>query len=297
VRNRRSFLETALSLGTAATLRASLWDSPPPLWTDVHHHMYDSRFPADLGATLRPPDATVSDYRLLQKRIGIVRHVAVQPSTYGTDNSCLLDALQRFGPAARGIAVVNPKVTNAELKRLDTAGVRGVRINLVQAGATKPEMIKPLSKRIHDLGWHIQVNASTEQIMANAEIWSRLPVPIVFDHFGHAADTQSPVYRLLCELMQTGKAWTKLSGVETTSKLGPPDYADGSAVARGFMREAPDRLLWGTNWPHSTSTTKPDDLLLFNLLLREWTNSDAMRNKILVDNPQHLFGFPLSPVS
>lgn len=154
--DRRTFLEKLLCLSAAVI--PSLPDA-----TDVHHHIYDSRFPAAPGATLRPPDATVDDYRRLQKRIGITRHVAVQPSTYGTDNSCLLDALSRFGDAARGIAVVDTTVSNSELKRLDAARVRGLRFNLVQAGATSPEMVEPLARRIQALGWHIQVNAPTNR--------------------------------------------------------------------------------------------------------------------------------------
>ena len=290
--NRRSFLGACLPAGLAGIAGvASVSGAPVPAnATDVHHHIYDSRFPPDSSAKLRPPDATVADYRLLQKSLGITRHVAIQPSTYGTDNSCLLDALRQFGPNARGIAVVNPSVSTAELKKLHAAGVRGLRFNLVQAGATTPEMIDPLSKRIADFGWHIQVNASPEQILAGASRWNSLPVPVVFDHFGHAADAQSPVFRLLCTLMQKDKAWTKLSGVETVSKAGPPGYADGARVAKQFMREAPERLLWGTNWPHSTSAVKPDDGLLLNSFM-QWAASDSLRATILVRNPQQLFGF------
>jgi D-galactarolactone isomerase len=289
---RRSFLETYLSAGLAGITGASCAaGAPSPLnTTDVHHHIYDSRFPPDPSATLRPSNATVDDYRLLQKSLGITRHVAIQPSTYGTDNSCLLDALRRFGSNARGIAVVNPTVSNAELKKLDAAGVRGLRFNLVQAGATTPEMIDPLAKRIAALGWHIQVNASTEQILAGASRWNSLPVPVVFDHFGHAAAVESPVFRLLCTLMQKNKAWTKLSGVETVSKSGPPAYVDGGAVAQRLMQEAPERLLWGTNWPHSTSAVKPDDRLLFDAFM-QWAGKDSLRQTILVGNPQRLFGF------
>jgi predicted TIM-barrel fold metal-dependent hydrolase len=290
--HRRSFLETCLSASLAATtgIRQVSGTPVPANATDVHHHIYDSRFPPDPSATLRPPDSTADDYRLLQKTLGITRDVAVQPSTYGTDNSCLLDALRRFGSNARGIAVVNPNVSTAELKKLDAAGVRGLRFNLVQAGATTPEMIDPLSKRVADFGWHIQVNASTEQILAGASRWNSLPVPVVFDHFGHAADVHTPVFRLLCTLMQKNKAWTKLSGVETVSKSGPPAYADGAAVAKQFMKEAPERLLWGTNWPYATSAVKPDSRLLLNAFL-QWAATDSLRTTILVRNPQQLFSF------
>ena len=138
----------------------------PANTADCHHHIYDSRFPPDRNAKLRPENATVADYRLLQKRIGIARHVIVQPSTYGVDNRCLLDALRQFGRAtARGVAVVNTNVSDAELKEMDAAGVRGIRFNMQPAGVTTREMIKPLSKRIAGLGWHIQVNAPAEQIL------------------------------------------------------------------------------------------------------------------------------------
>lgn len=119
--------------------------------TDCHHHIYDARFPADPTATLRPPDAVVDDYRALQKRIGTTRNVLVQPSTYGTDNRLHLEAMAAFGPSARMVAVVNDKVSTEELKRMHGLGVRGIRFNLAQAGATTPE--KPLSRRINDLAW------------------------------------------------------------------------------------------------------------------------------------------------
>src|SRR5258708_23226039 len=150
------------SAGSApAKLRA------PARAADCHHHSYEAGYPADPKAALRPGDALVEDYRALQRRIGTSRHVIVQPSTYGTDNRVTLDALAAFGPEARAVAVVNDGVAEAELKRMDALGVRGIRFNLAQAGATTPEMIAPLSRRVDELGWHIQVNASAAIIMAN----------------------------------------------------------------------------------------------------------------------------------
>ena len=307
---RRSFLQTLLCVGElGATVlpampeegRAFLTSSQsgvgashipvPHHATDCHHHIYDSRFPVDPKATLRPGNATVADYRQLQKRLGTTRNVIVQPSTYGVDNRCLLDALHQFGGKdSRGIAVVNTSVSDAELKRLHSAGVRGIRFNLSQTGATTPEMAEPLSKRIAPFGWHIQVNASAEKILSLADLWSRLPVPVVFDHFGHVAELSNPAFSLLCKLMQRGRAWTKISGAETISKVGAPTYADITPVARAFIKESPERLVWGTNWPHPTSSDKPDDLVLFNLLA-QWTNNESVRAKILVQNPQDLYGF------
>src|SRR5262249_27084908 len=137
----------------------------PPNATDCHHHIYDARYPADPTATLRPPDALVEDYRALQRRIGTSRNVLVQPSTYGIDNRCHLEALATFGPSARMVAVVNDTVSTEELKRMHALGVRGIRFNLAQAGATTPEMLEPLSKRINELGWHIQINAPAAKIL------------------------------------------------------------------------------------------------------------------------------------
>jgi predicted TIM-barrel fold metal-dependent hydrolase len=263
----------------------------PANTTDCHHHIYDSRFPADPRAKLRPPNATVADYRLLQKRMGIVRHVIVQPSTYGIDNRCMLDALRQFGPATvRGIAVVNTKVSNTALKELHAAGVRGIRFNTQPAGATTMEMVEPLAKRVSDLGWHVQINTSAKQILNAMPVWSRLPVPLVFDHLGHVSDPAEPAFDSIRRLLQAGKCWVKLSGAYIDTKIGAPTYADTGAVAVAYINEVPERLLWGTDWPHPTEKDKPDDTLLFDLLAR-WTGSEAIRNRILVDNPAKLYGF------
>ena len=149
----------------------------PPNACDCHMHIYDSRFPVAPNAKLRPGDATVDDYRLLQKRIGTTRNVVVTPSTYGTDNSCTLDAMAKLGPSARGVAVVDTSVTDAELKRLNDLGVRGIRFNLVQSGATTIDMLEPLSKRVNDLGWHVQIHMLGDAIVENADLLQRLPTP------------------------------------------------------------------------------------------------------------------------
>jgi predicted TIM-barrel fold metal-dependent hydrolase len=258
---------------------------------DCHHHIYDSRFPADPTAKLHPGNATVADYRLLQRRIGTTRNVIVQPSTYGVDNRCMLDALRQFGPrATRGIAVVNADVPDSALRELNAAGVRGIRFNLLQAGATTPEMIEPLSKRIASLGWHIQINASPEQIVAAMPLWNRIPVPVVFDHLGHVSTPAEPVFVAICKLLEKRKGWVKLSGVYLDSKAGPPGYRDRAAVTKAYIKQVPDRLVWGTDWPHPTAAEKPDDALLFDLLA-EWCPDAGVRSRILVDNPAKLYGF------
>lgn len=261
---------------------------------DCHHHIYDSRFPIAPQAVLKPADATVADYRLLQQRIGTTRHVIVQPSTYGTDNRCLLDALNQFGPQARGVAVVNTSVSDAELRRLHAAGVRGIRFNLAPPGTTTIDMVDPLSHRVAALGWHVQINMPAEQILAASDLWQRLPCPIVFDHLAHMrepAGPDDPAFAVVSALLQGGKAWLKLSGAYADTKVGPPTYADSTRVAQAYVREAPQRLVWGSDWPHPTEkTVKPDDAILFDLL-QVWAPDEATRNRILVDNPARLYGF------
>jgi predicted TIM-barrel fold metal-dependent hydrolase len=158
----------------------------PPNATDCHHHIYSSHFKVDPNSTLRPGDALVADYRLLQKRIGTSRNVIVQPSTYGVFNDGLIEALGECGPSARGVAVVNTSVTDDELKRLDAARVRGIRFNLATpGGATSMEMLEPVAKRIAPMGWHVQFNMSADMTLAAKDVLNRLPCQIVFDHLAH----------------------------------------------------------------------------------------------------------------
>ena len=264
--------------------------------TDCHHHIYDARSPVDPKATLRPADALVDDYRAFQKRIGTSRNVIVQPSTYGVDNRVTLDALVAFGPTARAVVVVNDTISDAELKRMHGLGARGIRFNLAQAGATTPEMLEPLSKRVNDLGWHIQINAPAAKIMEIMPILERVPSPIVFDHLAHIPEPDGvnhPLYAKVRALMDKGRTWVKLSGAYADTKVGPPTYADSSAVARAYAKAAPERCVWGSDWPHPTEHQKqlPDDAVLFDLLI-DWAPDEKVRHRILVENPATLYDFP-----
>jgi len=264
--------------------------------TDCHHHIYSSNFPIAPTAVLRPADATIEHYRLLQKRIGTSRNVAVQPSTYGTDNTGLVEVLRVFGPSARGVAVVNTSVTDAELKRLHEAGVRGIRFNILTPGAAVSlDMAEPLAKRIAPMGWHIQIHASADLIAQSKILWNSLPCDVVFDHLGHIPQPQGinhPAFAVMSDLLQQGKGWVKLSGLYMETRVGPPTYADSSAVAAAFVKAAPERLVWGSDWPHPTekNDNKPNDAILFDLL-STWASDDAIRHRILVENPAKLYGF------
>jgi len=264
---------------------------------DCHMHIYDAKYPTDPKATLKPADALVADYKLLQKRIGASRNVVVTPSTYGTDNRVTLDAIAQIGPTARGVAVVDATVTDAELKRLNGLGIRGIRFNLVQAGATTAEMIEPLSRRVNDLGWHIQIHMKGEQIAGIEDLLLRVPSPIVFDHLGRLAQPNAldnPGFKTISKLIDKGRTWVKLSGAYQDTKVGPPTYSDTVAVARAYIKAAPERMVWASDWPHPTEKDKPDDAVLFGLLA-EWAPDEAMRTRILVQNPATLYGFPESP--
>jgi len=270
----------------------------PPLACDCHHHIYDTaRFPAPSPGA--EPNARVAEYRLLQQRIGTTRDVIVTPRPYATDNRVTLDAIAQLGPNARGVAVIHPTITDAELDALTRGGIRGIRFSLsapVSAAVTTLDMIEPLSRRINALGWHVQINMDPDQIVAAEDLWMRLPSVIVFDHMGHIPQPMGmkhPAYPLIRRLVDKGRTWVKLSVTRDNTKDGPPTYADVNKVGQAYVQAAPERMVWGSNWPHPTETNKPDDAMLFDLLT-EWAPREATRHRILVENPAILYDFPKS---
>ena len=310
---RRALLAAATAVTTGASLsltarpaaaqgavRYSVGTETPKLRapvnaTDCHFHIYDSRFPPAPGG-LPAPDASPADYRALQARLGTTRGVVIQPSLYGVDNRPTLEGMAALGPDFRGIAVVNTAVTDAELERLHSLGIRGIRFNLAQAGTTTLEMLEPLSERVDALGWHCQINMPGDKIVEAADVFLRLRGKLVFDHLAHCPQpegVQSGTFKLLIRLLDKGTTWVKLSGAYADTKLGPPGYADTSAVARAFAAAAPSRMVWGSDWPHPTEKldNKPDDAVLFDLLAA-WIPDAAVREQILVANPEELYGFP-----
>ena len=260
---------------------------------DCHIHIYDSRFQSSSPAL---PNATVEDYRLLQKRIGVTRVVIVTPRNYGTDNSVTIDAIEQLGIAnARGVAVIRPTVTDAELKSLDDGGIRGIRFTVAnpRTAVVSIDMIEPLAQRIAAFGWHVQLNMPADRIVENADLLRRLPTQIVFDHMGQfplPAGLAHPAYGVIRSLVDRCRAWVKISGAYLNSKIGPPTYADATAIAQAYVKAAPERLVWGTDWPHPSPPVKPDDAMLFDLLAA-WAPEEATRNRILVANPEVLYGF------
>lgn len=282
--------------GPALAKDAKIAFAVPDGACDCHHHIYDPRFAFNPKAVLKPPFATVADYRRLQKRLGTSRNVMVQPSTYGTDNSCVLDVLKQMGGGARAVCVVNSRVTDAELKRLDAAGVRGVRVQFGLGNPVSADEVMPLARRIAPLGWHIQVNMPPEQLVAMEKLLLSLPVPVIVDHLGRAVDDKNPQFDTVRRLLASGHGWVKLSGAYLYGGGGAPDYAGAGAAARGYLKAAPERCVWGSDWPHPDATRKlnpvpmPDDVVLLNLLA-QWAPDAKLRHRVLVENPERFYGF------
>jgi len=265
---------------------------------DCHIHIYDDRFPIT-GPTKRlVTNARVEEYRLLQKRIGTTRTVVVTPGPYVTDNRVTLDGVSQLGLShARGIAVIHPDITDAELKKMADGGIRGIRFTLFDptTAVTNFEMIEPLAKRVNDLGWHVQLHFRGDQIVEHEDLLKHIVSPIVFDHIGRLPQPEGvkyPAFQVISRLIDKGRTWVKLSGAYQDSKVGPPTYADVTEVARAFLKVGPERMVWGSDWPHPTERdNKPNDAVLFDLLA-EWASDEALRKRILVDNPAALYGFP-----
>lgn len=270
----------------------------PPLACDSHMHIFDPRFAPSPHWRRTPPDAPVAVYCQLQERLGTQRTVVVTPSTYGTDNACTLDALAQLGDSARGVAVMGHEVDDAELDRLHAQRVRGLRVNFVTPqpwGETTPEMLTTLARKVARLeGWHIQVFMHPEQIVALEGVLSTLPVPLVVDHMGRidpAQGPQAPAFSTLRRLLDAGKTWVKLSGAYMRTSVHGPSYADTLPLGRALVQAAPERLVWGSDWPHTTEAPETvNDADLVDLL-QAWTGSDAVMDRILVDNPARLYGF------
>jgi predicted TIM-barrel fold metal-dependent hydrolase len=295
---RRSVIGGMAALAAAPALAqgtAKLAFTLPDGACDCHHHIYDRRWAYLPDAINKPPFATIADYRRqVLKRLGFTRHVVVQPSTYGLDNGCLVDALKQQGDHARGVAVVGASVSDGELNRLHAAGVRGVRIQYGLGDPVKLPEIEPLGRRIGRLGWHIQFNMTPAMYLEQEALIARLPVPVMLDHMARVADTASANFRSLRRLLDRGNTWVKISGAYLYGKAPAPDYADSSAVARALVAAHPERCVWGTDWPHPDASSgrvkMPDDVNLVNLFGR-WVQDAALRQRILVENPERFYGF------
>jgi D-galactarolactone isomerase len=260
---------------------------------DTHMHFYDGALNAKPG-TPNPGHFTVPMYRELQKQLGLERVIVVQPNAYGDDNTVTLNALREIGKNAKGVAVVKPSVSDAELARLTQAGVCGLRIMTLHGGTLGFEVMDELMARVHPFGWHANIQLDGRELPKYEAQILRLPGKFVIDHTGkflEPVDTESAPFRSLVNLVDTGRCWVKLSAPYETSKTGAPKYEDVGKLAKALVKRAPERMLWASNWPHPSVRPKvPDDVELLELLL-DWAPDETIRRKILVDNPAALYDF------
>ena len=268
--------------------------APPPGACDGHCHIFGpaARFPYAPKRTYTPPDAPREKLAALHRHLGLSRAILVQASCHGTDNSAMLDAIHWSKGAWRGVAMVTKDVTDAELEQLHAGGVRGVRFNFVAhlGGAPDLNAVESVVARIAPLGWHLQVHLDAADIDTYRDFLARLRVPFIVDHMGrveagHGLD-QKP-FRQLLDLMKNERAWVKVSGSERVSSAGRP-FHDAMPFARALIEAAPGRVLWGTDFPHPNVKWMPNDGELVDLFAKT-CDDEALRRKILVDNPTRLY--------
>ena len=264
---------------------------------DCHLHIYDERFSQVVQAAVLPGLATISEYQQLQRRLGTERAVIVTPRSYGTENDVTLDAIKQLGlDRARGVAVLRDDVSEATLQKLDAGGIRGVRFSLYTPdhAAVSFKMVEPLATRLAALGWHLQLHWTADQIVEHEAMLKRLPTQIVFDHMARLPQPlglNHPAVKIVEHLLEQGRTWLKLSGAYLDSQVGEAgDFVDIDGVARHWITVAPQRLVWGSDWPHPTETRKPNDANMLDMLSR-WTTERSVLEQILVSNPIELYGF------
>jgi D-galactarolactone isomerase len=258
-------------------------------------HIYDPRFPVAENARKKEAAAPVSEYRKVRERLGLERVVVVQPTMYGTDNSCTLQAMADLGPGARGVAVIDGSVTDAELKRLTAAGMRGVRFRMLDIPELPWELLPVMAARLAAIGWHVQFQMDGRYLHEREALLASLPSTVVIEHIGKFLEpvpTTDPGFQALLRLVDSGRVWVKLSGAYMMSKSGPPFYDDMGVLAKALLKRVPERLVWASNWPHPlvNRATVADDAVLLDVLL-DWAPDEKVRNRILVDNPAKLYGY------
>jgi predicted TIM-barrel fold metal-dependent hydrolase len=266
----------------------------PPGACDAHCHVFGpgDRFPYAPERRYTPPDAPKEKLAALHRHLGLGRAVLVQASCHGRDNRAMLDAIASSGGKWRGVAMVGKDVSDAELQALHAGGVRGVRFNFVQhlGGAPDLDAVNSILARIAPLGWHVVLHLDAEDIEAYRAFLDGLKLPFVIDHMGRVAaahGVDQPAFRLLLELMANPLAWVKVSGAERVSSAGPP-FHDAVPFAAALIDAGSDRVLWGTDFPHPNVKWMPNDGALVDLFPR-FTADDAVRRKVLVDNPSRLY--------
>lgn len=272
--------------------------APPPLACDAHCHVFGpaSQFPFSPARTYTPPDSGIHAFQALQKRIGLERAVFVQASCHGTDNSAMVDAIQRGNGRYAGVAMVDASITDEDLAHLHANQVRGTRFNFVAhlGGAPNLDEFWTVVHRVAELGWHIVLHLDAKDFSQYDHLLDEMPVPYIIDHMARipAQDgvDQLPFQQLLERLRTDEKCWVKISCAERLTKGKVAPFDDVVPFAEAILTTAPDRTLWGTDWPHPNMQTMPDEGHLLDLLT-QFAPDQTLRDQVLVDNPQALYDF------
>ncbi|MEA1941094.1 MAG: amidohydrolase family protein [Pseudomonadota bacterium] len=271
--------------------------TPPPGAVDAHCHVFGPgrEFPFAPERKYTPCDASKDQLFALRDHLGFSRNVVVQATCHGSDNTAVIDAIAHSDGKARGVASIKPSITDAELAALDAGGIKGVRFNFVKrlVNPLPPDVLRRLVDRLVPFGWHIVVYFEAQDLADLHDFLAEMPLVVVVDHMGRpdvSGSLQAPEFEDFLQLMrENGHIWSKVSGAERLSKFGPPGYDDFVPFARRVVESFPDRVLWGTDWPHpNLKSHMPDDGELVDLLPRIAPTPDLQR-KLLVDNPMRLY--------
>jgi 2-pyrone-4,6-dicarboxylate lactonase len=262
---------------------------------DTHVHIWGpfDRFPLAKGAPYTPPERTSNDLVALHERLGVDRAVIVQTTVYKSDNRAMLDGIALSNGRWRGVALIDESFDDAAFRALHEGGVRGVRFGFVKhlGGVPDLALVRRTAARIAPMGWHLVLHLDAGNIPEFLDFFSEFGLPVVVDHMGRVPVRdgldQTP-FRLLLELLKRPNWWVKVSGAERISETGPP-FADAIPFAQQLIAAAPDRVLWGTDWPHPNVRWEPDEADLVDLLPR-FADAAALQ-RVLVDNPARLYGF------
>ncbi len=264
--------------------------------TDTHTHVFESKYPLSPNRGYNPPDSTLEDLQTLHGVLGIDRVVLTQPSVYGTDNSAILDAVAAMPERSRAVVAIGSTINAAELEDLHRRGARGIRLNLDNQGGMPMSLadVGKVAAAIEELGWHIEFLFAGHDLPDLVDLIRSLPVPVCIAHFAYmpaGEGVEYPPFRLLVELVREGNTWIKLSA---PNRLGVGDLPPWDAVvplAHTLLEADPDRMLWGSDWPHPNKfETQPNDADLLEQL-ELWAPSPELRRRVLVDNPAALYGF------
>ena len=268
--------------------------------TDCHMHLFDSaKYGAHPGGPPAPADALIEHYEQVQAWLGLERVVVVQGNAYQTDNRVVLDALDHFGDTARGVVAVKPDIAEDVLDRMTEAGVRGARIMNILQGAVGLDEMLAVNARVRPFGWSMIVQFDGREMAEHASALEKVKGDYVIDHMGKFLEPVTPdsaAFAALLRLVDRGNCYVKVAGCYETSRTGAPGYDDVAALSKAMIRHAPDRVIWGTNWPHNSSNgpeTYPDEVQLLDCAMA-WAGGSENIRKIFVDNPETLYGFATS---